>query len=286
MKTKVLISFSILLTAIFLFNSCLKDDETRTFEDGQKELEAYVEENNITTAPMWTGLYYIETDTGSGVKAKNFDTVSIEYKASRLDGYVLASSEKDGEPLTFQVVNNNIIKGVNLAVTQMNKGAKAKVIMPSTLAFYSSGLENLEPFSALVYEIEMLDIKPGIEVDPYDVDGLTLNTTSSGLKYYIVRERSGDQIYRGYNVSLHYTGYDSEGTIFDSSVKKGEPQTMQVGLGQLIDGWDEGILLMKEGEKFRFIIPPDLAYGVYGNYPYIKSNDTLTFDVEAIEIVK
>ena len=91
-------------------------------------------------------------------------------------------------------------------------------------------------------------------------------------------------IYSGNTVRVHYTGYFLNGNIFDSSVKRESPVDFTVGTGNLIPGMDEGLLLMKVGEKFRFIVQPDLAYGEKGSLPVIPPNSVLTFDIEVLEI--
>ncbi len=108
--------------------------------------------------------------------------------------------------------------------------------------------------------------------------------TKSGLKYYVVKEGNGPQAYPGANVKVHYTGYLLDGKIFDSSVLREEPLEFKVGVGMVIKGWDEGIMMMKQGAKYRFIIPPSLAYGDQGAGNVIPPNATLTFDCELVEV--
>ena len=85
------------------------------------------------------------------------------------------------------------------------------------------------------------------------------------------------------SVKVHYHGYLPSGKVFDSSVERGRPATF--GLNQVIPGWTEGIQLMREGAKYRFTIPPHLAYGERGSPPTIGPNQTLKFDVELLEVL-
>ena len=85
--------------------------------------------------------------------------------------------------------------------------------------------------------------------------------TSSGLEYVEILAGAGAQAEAGKTVSVHYTGKLQDGSVFDSSVSRGEPITFPLAAGRVIKGWDEGIVLMKVGGKAQLIIPPDLAYG-------------------------
>jgi peptidylprolyl isomerase len=109
-------------------------------------------------------------------------------------------------------------------------------------------------------------------------------TTSSGLQYIVIEEGTGDKPEKGDTVKVHYTGKLEDGTVFDSSAKRGVPIEFQLGVGRVIKGWDEGIADMKEGGKRQLIIPPDLGYGANGYPPVIPPNSTLIFDVELVEV--
>ncbi|MDB4199263.1 peptidylprolyl isomerase [Polaribacter sp.] len=108
--------------------------------------------------------------------------------------------------------------------------------------------------------------------------------TKSGLRYQILQKGTGEQATKGAGVSVHYKGQLLDGTVFDSSYKRKEPIDFNVGLGQVIAGWDEGILLLQVGDKARFVIPSNLAYGAAGAGGVIPPDATLIFDVELMGV--
>ncbi len=108
--------------------------------------------------------------------------------------------------------------------------------------------------------------------------------TDSGLRYQILQEGNGVKAEKGQTVSVHYKGQLIDGTVFDSSYKRNEPIDFPLGVGQVIPGWDEGISLLKVGDKARLVIPSDLAYGSRGAGGVIPPNANLIFDVELMAV--
>ena len=108
--------------------------------------------------------------------------------------------------------------------------------------------------------------------------------TQSGLDFIEIEAGAGEQASAGKTVAVHYTGKFQDGKIFDSSVSRGEPIEFQLGVGQVIKGWDEGIAMMRVGGKAQLIVPPDLAYGEKGAGGVIPPNATLVFDVELVNV--
>ena len=110
-------------------------------------------------------------------------------------------------------------------------------------------------------------------------------TTASGLKYWDTKVGTGVTATAGHKVVVHYTGWLTNGKKFDSSVDRKEPFSFQLGGGQVIKGWDEGVAGMKVGGKRRLEIPPELAYGNRGvGGGLIPPNSTLLFDVELLDV--
>ena len=116
------------------------------------------------------------------------------------------------------------------------------------------------------------------------IDNLSkdFNVTDSGLRYKILNKSNGDSPIKGDKVKVHYKGMLIDETVFDSSYKRNQPIEFNVGIGQVIPGWDEGIMLLKKGEKAKFVIPSNLGYGEAGAGGVIPPNATLIFEVELL----
>ncbi|WP_426486005.1 peptidylprolyl isomerase [Flavobacterium sp. 2] len=108
--------------------------------------------------------------------------------------------------------------------------------------------------------------------------------TESGLRYKMIQKGEGKRAEAGKTVSVHYEGSLENGKVFDSSYPRKKPIEFKLGIGQVIEGWDEGIALLQVGDKARFVIPSDLAYGPSGAGGVIPPNATLVFDVELMDV--
>jgi FKBP-type peptidyl-prolyl cis-trans isomerase len=133
---------------------------------------------------------------------------------------------------------------------------------------------------------EMLEQKKAEEktlLDEYiATQKIKVKPTASGLYYIETLKGNGAKAENGKMVSVHYTGKFLDGSIFDSSIERGDPLTLKLGVGQVLPGWEEGIALMKEGGKATLIIPSNLAYGDGGGR--MKPFATLVFDVELVKV--
>ena len=124
-----------------------------------------------------------------------------------------------------------------------------------------------------------------INTKPWDIKTTDTITTESGLKYLVVKKSNNPtKAEKGMMVDVHYTGFLTDGKVFDSSIERGNPISFELGTGSVIKGWDEGIALMNIGDKYRLIIPADLGYGANGAGSDIPPHATLLFDVELVNV--
>lgn len=140
-----------------------------------------------------------------------------------------------------------------------------------------------EYFTNLQAKAGEMNTKAGKEYLANNAKEEGVKVTESGLQYLVVKEGNGKKPGPNDVVTVHYTGRLIDGTVFDSSVERGEPATFAVG--QVIPGWVEGLQLMSEGSAYRLFIPSELAYGEHGTGP-IQPNSTLIFDVQLLKVGK
>ncbi len=141
----------------------------------------------------------------------------------------------------------------------------------------------MKRFSKIVTAVLMAAV---LAVPAFAADAKKTVTTPSGLKYVDVVVGKGAAPAPGKMVKVHYTGTLENGKKFDSSVDRKEPFSFTIGVGQVIQGWDEGVMTMKVGGKRKLIIPSKLGYGARGAGGDIPPNATLLFDVELLDVAK
>jgi len=185
----------------------------------------------------------------------------------------------DGKHTVF----GHVIQGQDV----VNKIAQNDLIKKVTILRKGKAAETFD--AARIFEKEMADIvKKQQEAEAQKAEMAEqvkrefTNVTDSGLRYIVLREGTGKQPKATSNVKVHYEGRLVDGTVFDSSIQRGQP--IDFGLNQVIPGWTEGVQLMKEGAKYKFYIPYNLAYGERGHPGVIPPKSDLIFEVELIRI--
>ncbi len=217
-------------------------------------------ETLTTTA---SGLKYVDLVVGTGDTPATTDLVTVHYTGTLDNGTVFDASRNHGGPASFPL--NRVIKGWTEGVSTMKVGGIRKLVIPPDLGYGAQGAGSgvIPPNATLTFIVELIEV-PKVKIED------TQPGTGAAAK-------DGDQI------TVNYTGKLQDGTVFDSSVGK-TPFQFTLGAGQVIPGWDQGLLGMKVGGKRTLTIPPSLAYGEQGAGGVIPPNATLIFDVELISI--
>jgi len=210
--------------------------------------------------------------------------VTVHYTGTLPDGTKFDSSKDRNQPFSFKVGGQQVIAGWDEGLQLLQVGDKAILTIPSNLGYGERAMGKIPANSTLIFEIEVLDSKAPVVAVPFNIEGKEVLSTASGLKYVYIEKGSGPQAEAGKTVDVHYTGYLMDGRKFDSSVERGDPISFPLGQGMVIKGWEEGIALMKVGDKMRLIIPSELAYGPNGAGGVIPPNATLLFDVELVGV--
>jgi len=186
----------------------------------------------------------------------------------------------DGKHTVF----GKVVEGQDVvdAIAQGDKIESVEIIKVGTAAEEFNAVETFRKFNGAKAEREAAAKKEAEALLEELASGY--DKTESGLRYKMINNGDGAQAEKGNTVSVHYKGSLPDGTVFDSSYKRKEPIEFPLGAGHVISGWDEGISLLKVGDKAQFVIPPHLGYGSSGAGGVIPPNATLIFDVELMEV--
>lgn len=307
MKKSVLVRAGVFLLAVaVLLQGCNKDNDQELRDKVMRQLQQYIEDNNITQEPTASGLYYILITEGTGTRPENNFYVDIDFTRELIDGTVLLTSHEDVArdnglydgsviygPIRL-IAGNTGIPGLNEGLMFMREGGKATMIMPSDInGFGGQSASNSPPYSTHIYTVDLVNafddpvqFESDQITDYLDEHGIdSAYVTESGLYLIENNPGTGELVKDGDIVELWYTGTFLDGRVFDTNV--GE-QVMSVPMPAeaptYIEAWDEALKLMREKGEAKIIVPYELAYGEYGQDkipPYM----TLVFDLEIEKVL-
>ncbi len=243
------------------------------------EFRAANAEAQKTTA---SGLKYEVLAEGEGELIKADDTFVLDYALWNPEGRLLDCSADSGQKIRGRSGDMGLAF-LREAPLLMRKGMRLRLEVPAAQAFGARGMPGLPPNSVTVWELHLAEVIAPMPVPEFSATPADkLKKTQSGLGYEVLREGTGESPKMGQPVTVHYAGWLTDGTLFDASFSRGEPATFV--LGQVIQGWNEGLQLMKVGGIYKFTIPADLGYGARGAPPSIPPGATLVFHVELLEV--
>lgn len=261
--------------SIVLVTSCVADNEPgieqyyANRDAGIAFLEANKEKEGIVETE--TGLQYEVLVEGEGDYLSELDIIKMKYKSTLIDDTVLYSNQDlDDEQVGYNQINT-LLPGLMEGLQQMQLGGKYKLYIPYELAYGESlDFNFIDPFSVIVMEVE-------------PIESSFIQVKNSGLRYDILEEGTGEKPVANSRVKVHYEGSFLNGVVFDSSIEREEPFEFYVN-SSVIEGWVEGVQLMNAGAKYKFFMPPSLAYGSTGN-GVIPPNTPIIFELELLEIL-
>jgi peptidylprolyl isomerase len=243
----------------------------------KKEAPMFPDVNAKDWKDVKDGLKSWDVTEGKGTAAEADSMITINYTGWLTNGKKFDSSFDAGAPATFPL--QGLIEGWKVGIPGMKDGGKRRLLIPAKLGYGDRGAPPDIPGGAtLVFEIEMIRV--------WALPDLTAKewkevADTGGLKMWDVKEGKGKEVKAGEQVTIHYTGWTTNGKIFDSSHKRGQMATFP--LNNLIKGWQIGVPGMKPGGIRRLSIPYQLAYGEAGRPPNIPAKATLIFEMELAE---
>lgn len=256
-------------------------------EETEADMIEPIEIDETAGVTTETGLQLIETEAGEGDSPQAGDIVAVHYTGMLLDGSVFDSSLTRGEPIEFRLGKGQVIAGWDEGIAMLKAGSKARLVIPSELGYGERGSGSIPPNSTLVFDVELVSFTPGppgAPDAPQAVEADDFIETDTGLQYYDIEDGEGEAATAGQRVTVHYTGWLTDGVMFDSSLERGEPIDLVLGAGQVIPGWEEGVAGMQVGCKRQLVIPAALAYGERGAGGVIPPDATLVFELELLKL--
>lgn len=230
------------------------------------------------------GVLAWDEKAGSGNAATQGTRIQVHYTGWIASGRKFSSSKDYGKPLETVLGGGRLINGWEIGLDDVTPGTVRWLKISPSMGYGAKSYSAIPPNSTLIFRVEVLSVERDealaetMDFFP-DLESLTLQDGPEGLKFAILREGEGEAAQEGENVRVHYTGFLSDGKKFDSSRDRGQIFNFPLGKGNVIRGWDLGVVGMLPGEKRVLVIPPELGYGNRGGGP-IPGNATLVFVVE------
>ncbi|HLG03149.1 MAG TPA: FKBP-type peptidyl-prolyl cis-trans isomerase [Bacteroidia bacterium] len=251
--------------------------------DGVQRPYQSIKVSKPDTIFLTKGIKYVVTATGNGPAPKKGDWISLLFEGKLVNDSVFDASYRQGNvPLRFHLMNKEVIAGWDSVMQHLRAGDKATMVIAPEFGYGARQNGKIPPNSTLIFKVEIIDVPP--KPTPWNAAGKDTITTASGLKMVLFESHPDSaRPVPGQKVVVDYSGFLLNGKMVDSSIERGQPYRFQLGRGLVIRGGDEGIALMRKGEKAKLIIPYQLAYGDGGRPPVIPPKSDLVFDLHLID---
>lgn len=282
-----------------LSTSCFVDDINEAEENlsrNQTLINQYLQDNNLDANETETGLFYSIIENGSGQDAEVGRELSARVVGKLPSGSVFEDiSLRRNEADVFKLLSGGFISkeglliptGLSEGLDLLRAGDSAVFVMPYTLGLGSQGNTVIPPYSVLIYEVKLENVRTEDDIiqEYIATEGLNPIRTSSGLytEQTLAPDPSATAAQNGNTLGVTYVGTLLDGTEFDRSAD-GTTFSFVLGNQSVIQGWEEAFAMMKEGEKRTLIIPSSLAYGAEGSGSIIGPYETLVFEVELVSV--
>ena len=297
-KNNWLFWLAIPLTVSTLLTGCEKPGEaltTRKQRENEAEIQAYITQNNINATKTDQGIWFFRTKANpAGQAPQTGDQVRYHYIARRLDGVIVDSTNIAGNvPASVILASGNTV-GITLgryaAVLQLKEGEEGSVLVPAALDGGRVGSLLLPQYSPVRYDLRIVTIRnEKQQIENYiKTNNLTVTTlTSDTVRVIKTLTQPADSaaIVTGKTVTLNYTGYRLDGSIFDSN--QAGTFRVQIGARQVVPGFESGLTALRAGEKATIIFPSSLGYGIQGTgngAAQILPYTPLRFDLQIVKV--
>lgn len=252
----------------------------------QKSLDPDVllKSDDLKWKTIQPGIEIFDEKAGTGTELRTGMELTFHYTGWLVNGHKFGSSKDEGKAAKAVLGLGRLVKGLEVGLESLKQGGVRWLRISPSMAYGPVPMTGIPANSTLIFRIQAdnvhFDEEAAALMDFFpNVDAIKWTNAQDGLKYFIEKEGKGSPVKSGDAVKVHYTGWLSDGSKFDSSRDRGEPIPLQLGAGRVIRGWDLGLEGMKPGEKRLLLIPPSLGYGSRGGGP-IPPDATLIFAVE------
>lgn len=291
-----------ILILMLVLTSCLGKFSDDQKEEEQRLLRQYLVDNDITTDPKPSGLYYIPIQEGIGNQPNASSWVEIEYTIQLVSGYIFSTTDEEVARENYlyssyymygpaRVELSGVIPGLQEGLQYMKEGGEATLIIPSDLAYGGMAFPGIPQYSTLIYDLKLIKTFD----DPVQHESEVLNdylenlagdpfVTPTGVYFLETGSPEGDFFTDEDTLDITYTGMFPDGRVFDSNVG-GTPLTLTLPATNVVPGFNDGFYLTRHNSDGIMIIPWDQAYGVEGRYESVTGQlkippyQTLIFEV-------